>query len=200
MNACTDAQRRHLRQQLTMRRRQLPPAQRMHAALSVRRSLEQLAAFHTSTRVAGYWAVNGELPLNIAMSSLTRHRQLFFLPQVGADQSLRFVPWHSGEPVKPNRYGIPEPLAAQTWLAPFQLDLVLIPLLAFDRHGQRLGHGNGYYDRNFAFLGGQVRPGVPLLVGIAYAFQEVNRIKARSWDIALDYVATEYELISCHFA
>jgi 5-formyltetrahydrofolate cyclo-ligase len=100
--------------------------------------------------------------------------------------------------VQPNRYGIPEPVAPGELLEPFQLDLVLVPLLGFDRRGHRLGHGGGYYDRSFAFLNEQVRPTEPLLVGIAYDFQELEIVNEEPWDVALDFIATNRELIDCH--
>ena len=72
-----------------------------------------------------------------------------------------------------------------------------MPLLAFDRRGNRLGYGGGYYDRSFAFLKDQLRPTEPLLVGIAYDFQELPEIAPERWDIALDFIATDRELIDC---
>lgn len=192
------AQRRELRQHLAARRRALSPAQRIAAAQGLRRSLEQLPEYHTDARVAGYWACDGELPLNLVIPPLATRGQRFLLPMLDEDRQLRFAPWSAGEPVQPNRYGIPEPVAPREWFAPFQLDLVLVPLLGFDRHGHRLGYGGGWYDRSFAFLNEQVRPTEPLLVGIAYDFQELPAIKPEAWDVPLDYVATDRELIDCH--
>ena len=60
------------------------------------------------------------------------------------------------------------------------------------------GYGGGYYDRSFAFLNEQVRPTEPLLVGIAYAFQELPEVGNKAWDVPLDFIATERELIDCH--
>lgn len=192
------AQRRELRQQLAERRRALTPPQRMAAAQGLRRSLEQLPEYFTDLRVAGYWASNGELPLNLVIPPLATRGQQFLLPVIGPGARLRFAPWQSGEEVQPNRYGIPEPVAPKELLEPFQLDLVLVPLVAFDRRGHRLGYGGGYYDRGFAFLKEQVRPTEPLLVGIGYAFQELPEIDAEHWDVPLDYIATDQELIDCH--
>lgn len=192
------AQRHALRQSLAERRRALTPAERIGAAQGLRRSLEQLPEYFTDARVAGYWASHGELPLNLVMPPLAARGQQFLLPVIGSGRRLRFAVWQSGDAVLPNRHGIPEPATPGELLEPFQLDLVLLPLLGFDRRGQRLGHGGGYYDRSFAFLREQRRPTAPLLVGIAYAFQELPKIEAASWDIALDFVATERELIDCH--
>ncbi|NUO73632.1 MAG: 5-formyltetrahydrofolate cyclo-ligase [Frateuria sp.] len=192
------AQRRELRQHLSAQRRALAPAQRITAAQGLRRSLEQLPEYHTDARVAGYWACDGELPLNLVIPPLAARGQRFLLPMLGEDNQLRFAPWAAGEPVQPNRFGIPEPVAPREWFAPFQLDLVLVPLLGFDRHGHRLGYGGGWYDRSFAFLGDQVRPTEPLLVGVAYDFQELPVIKPEAWDVPLDFIATDRELIDCH--
>ena len=192
------AQRRELRQRLTERRKALTPQQRIAAAQGLRRSLEQLPEYHTDARVAGYWAVNGELALNLVIPPLLARGQQFLLPLLGAERQLRFAPWSTGDAVEPNRHGIPEPVHVTSPLAPFQLDLVLVPLLAFDRRGQRLGYGGGYYDRSFAFLNEQVRPTEPLLVGIGYAFQELPEVDEEDWDVPLDFVATERELIDCH--
>jgi 5-formyltetrahydrofolate cyclo-ligase len=191
------AQRRELRQQLAERRRSLSPHERMSAAQGLRRSLEQLPEYLTDACVAGYWASNGELPLNLVMPPLAARGQQFLLPVIGENKQLRFAPWQSGDDVQPNRYGIPEPVETNELLEPSQLDLVFVPLLAFDRRGNRLGHGGGYYDRSFAFLNDQVRPAEPLLVGIAYAFQEMPEIGEEDWDVPLDFIATESELIHC---
>lgn len=192
------AQRRALRQQLADRRRALPPAARLAAAQGLRRTLEKLPEYFTDSPVAGYWASHGELPLNLVIPPLSARGQQFLLPVTTADKHLLFAPWRSGDPVQPNRFGIPEPVTPSTWMTPAQLELVLVPLLGFDRRGHRLGFGGGYYDRSFAFLKAGARPREPLLVGIAYAFQEVPQLQPAAWDIALDFIATEQELIDCN--
>ena len=169
----------------------------MSAAQGLRRTLEQLPEYHTDARVAGYWASHGELPLNLVIPPLAGRGQQFLLPVLGENKQLRFAAWQSGDAVQPNRHGIPEPAEPGQLLEPFQLDLVLVPLLGFDRRGNRLGHGGGYYDRSFAFLNDQVRPTEPLLVGIGYAFQELPHIDDEEWDVPLDFIATEAELIDC---
>ncbi|RAO78302.1 5-formyltetrahydrofolate cyclo-ligase [Dyella jiangningensis] len=197
-DANVDAQRRELRRQLAEQRRALTPPQRIAAAQGLRRSLEQLPEYLTDARVAGYWACDGELPLNLVIPPLATRGQQFLLPVIGPNRQLRFAPWQSGEDVQPNRHGIPEPASPRELLEPFQLDLVLVPLLAFDRRGNRLGTGGGYYDRAFAFLNEQVRPTEPLLVGVAYGFQELPEIAEEPWDVPLDFIATDRELIDCH--
>ncbi|MFT3790283.1 MAG: 5-formyltetrahydrofolate cyclo-ligase [Rudaea sp.] len=187
-----------LRTQMRTRRAGLSAAERVAAANGVAISLDALPEFHVDQRIAGYWAVGGEMPLHAAVARLNARGQQYCLPIVGKDRRLRFALLKPGANLKPNRYGIPEPeCAAADLLAPDDIDLVLLPLTAFDRSGRRIGMGGGWYDRSFAFLRDVPRPAQPLLVGIGYAFQEVATLPARDWDVALDFIATENELIDC---
>jgi 5-formyltetrahydrofolate cyclo-ligase len=187
-----------LRAQLRAQRERLAPAERIAAATGVAQMLEQLPEFLVDTLVAGYWAVGGELPLHAAHAALTRRGQNYHLPVLMPGRSLRFAPWRRGIELQPNRYGIPEPQYARLdLLAPEALELVLVPLIGFDRRGHRLGTGGGYYDRSFAFLKGIARPAPPVLVGIGYSFQELPALPDEGWDIQMDFVATERELIDC---
>ena len=190
--------RRTLRARLREQRAQLAPRERIAAAEALADVLEQLPEFIVDPRVAGYWAVGGELPLHAAYARRRAREQIYHLPVIGPDDTLRFAPWQPGAAIRSNRYGIPEPDSDPAHLLPpQQLDVVLVPLLAFDRAGNRLGMGAGYYDRTFAFLRGAPRPAQPVLVGIGYHFQEVDALAPQPWDVALDFVATERELISC---
>lgn len=185
-----------LRAQLRQRRAGLTAAERIAAAQGLVEQLEQVPEFLTDPRIAGYWAIAGELPLAALMQGLRARGQTWHLPVIGADRQLRFAPWRPGAELATNRYGIPEPVcAADALLAPEQIDVVLLPLLGFDRRGHRLGFGGGYYDRSFAFLRERTDVGKPVLVGVGYALQEVDAIEAEPWDVRLDYVATERELI-----
>ena len=77
------------------------------------------------------------------------------------------------------------------------LDVILLPLLGFDRNGNRLGFGGGFYDATLAGLRLRDAASTPLLVGVGYAAQEVAAIAPQPWDVRLDYIATERELIDC---
>jgi 5-formyltetrahydrofolate cyclo-ligase len=183
-----------LREQLRAQRRALPAITRLRAADALASRLDGLAALHSASRVAGYWAVDGELSLHALLAGPLANR--YCLPLIQPGRVLRFAPWRAGDPVRPNRYGIPEP-AAGVQLDAEQLDVVLLPLVGFDRSGNRLGSGAGFYDRTLVFLLGARRPARPLLVGIGYATQEVAQLEAAQWDVPLDYVATDAELIRC---
>ncbi|MEO6967487.1 MAG: 5-formyltetrahydrofolate cyclo-ligase [Rhodanobacteraceae bacterium] len=192
-------QRMRLRARMSARRQALGAVERIAAADGVARNLERLPEFMVDPLVAGYWAVRGEVPLNLAVARLQSREQRYFLPvlEKTAPRTLRFAEFITGAALTSNRYGIPEPLDAATMLTPRQLDVVLVPLLAFDVHGNRLGTGGGFYDTTFSFLREQARPARPLLVGIGYAFQQTEFLPAEPWDVALDYIATEKALIDC---
>jgi 5-formyltetrahydrofolate cyclo-ligase len=187
-----------LRAAMAAQRVALNAAQRIAAAEGVARSLERLPEFMVDPNVAGYWAVRGEVPLNLAVASLHSRGQKYFLPVL--DQStprlLRFAEYKTGAALQPNRFGIPEPQDAAL-IDARRLDLVLLPLLAFDARGNRLGTGGGFYDTTFASLRDRKGAAKPLLVGVGYAFQQVESLPFEEWDVALDYIATERELIEC---
>jgi 5-formyltetrahydrofolate cyclo-ligase len=185
-----------LRKTLRAQRAAVPAAQRIAAAQALVAHLEKVPEFMTDRRVGGYWAIDGEVPLMALMGGLRARDQQYCLPVIGTDRRLQFAPWQPGDAIATNRYGIPEPAwAPADLLAPGELDVVLVPLLGFDRRGHRLGFGGGYYDRSFAFLRGRADVGKPVLVGVAYALQEVDALDVQPWDVHLDYVATERELI-----
>jgi 5-formyltetrahydrofolate cyclo-ligase len=183
-----------LRATLREQRSAIAASERIAAATALIEHLQAIPEFLTDTNVAGYWAVAGELPLAAVIGGLRARGQVYHLPVIDDHKRLTFAPWWPGMAIAANRFGIPEPAGA-TQLAPDAMDVVLVPLLGFDRNGHRLGFGGGYYDRSFAYLRDLARPAKPLLVGIGYARQEVERIEPRDWDVRLDYVATERELI-----
>lgn len=178
-------------------RRQLTPQARMLAAQGLRRSLESLPAFIQARRLAGYWACAGEIPLNLALAGLQRRHQQYFLPRLAGERQLAFAGWNPGDDLVTNRYSIPEPTAQADTLPARDLEVVLVPLLAFDDLGNRLGTGGGFYDATFAFLGEGVRPARPLLIGVGYGFQQVERLEPQSWDVPMDAIATDEKLIHC---
>lgn len=190
--------RKRLRADMALRRAALGAPARIAAATSVMRNLEHLPEFMTDANIAGYWAVRGEVPLNLAVARLSTRGQHYFLPMLddSTPRTLRFAEFVAGGALAPNRFGIPEPRDSAT-LPAEQMDVVLLPLLAFDLRGNRLGTGGGWYDTTFSFLREQARPARPLLVGIGYAFQQVAALPAENWDVPLDFIATDTALIEC---
>jgi len=190
--------RSELRKRLRALRLRLSAGERIAAAEALAATLDQLPEFLVDARIAGYWAVAGEMSLHAAYARLRSREQMYLLPIVGDASTLRFAAWKPGAELRNNRYGIPEPdVAPGALVPPAELDVVLLPLLGFDRSGNRIGMGAGYYDRSFAFLSDTQRPARPILVGIGYHFQELPKQAAEAWDVKLDFVATDRELIDC---
>ncbi len=192
-----DNARARLRRDMRAQRQALSPQQRMAAAQGLRHVLDTSDAFCRARNIGGYWACAGELPLNLALASVQQRQQDYWLPRVQPGRVLDFARWRSGDAVLANRFGIPEPGADAAGLAAADMDVLLLPLLAFDATGNRLGTGGGFYDRTLAFLKSSPRPAKPLLIGIGYQFQQVEQLAAEDWDIPLDAVATDTQLIAC---
>ncbi len=93
-----------------------------------------------------------------------------------------------------NQYGILEPKRSGAPLPINTLDVILLPLLGFDRKGNRLGMGGGYYDRALKQLGHQLSQR-PLLIGVAHSFQELDSINPDPWDIPMNAILTDQEFI-----
>lgn len=170
----------------------LPADDRIAAAFAVAQHLLSSDLFRAARRIAAYVAVNGELdpgPFIAAARERTRRIHLPVLPALPRS-GLRFAPVEAGDALQPNRYGIPEPHAT-TLVRPAFLDLVLVPLVAFDGAGNRLGMGAGHYDRTFGFRRHRRHWRGPRLVGLAYDGQRLKRIDPEPWDVPLDAVVTE---------
>jgi 5-formyltetrahydrofolate cyclo-ligase len=184
-----------LRAALRSQRLALPATERMHAAEAVAGHLQAHPSFTGTGYVAGYWAMAGEVPLHVLQMRLNPGL-IWCLPCIQPDNSLRFAPWRPGDELASNRFGIPEPaLGADSQLPAEAMAVILLPLLAFTRSGGRLGMGGGYYDRSLSFR--QRQPAPPVLIGAGYAFQELPSLPGDPWDVRLDAVVTERELVSC---
>lgn len=189
--------RHELRRQARARRRALSEEDRELAAEQCGAHLMALPVFVNARQIGAYAAVASELSLSRVIDFALSRSQAVYLPHIEhSAPQMHFAPW-SGQRrlLMPNRFGIPEPLVdASQLLFADRLDVILLPLLAFDRHGGRLGSGAGYYDRALNFRLTQAAP--PWLIGVGYACQEVPHIPLASWDVRLDFVVTEDEVIS----
>jgi len=177
-----------LRLAMRARRRALG-VERPDAALRAAAAYES-APFGGVRTAAVYLAQGGEIdPLPLA-AVLQRFGVGLCLPAVAArDHSLAFRAWSPGNPMEPDILGIPAPRPEAAVCTP---DLIVAPLLAFDRAGRRLGQGGGYYDRSLAGLRAD---GHVFALGLAYAGQEVDDLADEEHDQRLDAILTEDGLI-----
>jgi 5-formyltetrahydrofolate cyclo-ligase len=140
--------------------------------------------------VSGFMALKSEINPLPLMQKLAGQGARLALPAIaGRGQPLILRAWEPGAPLGRGQWGIREPTADAAEVEP---DILLVPLLAFDRAGHRIGYGAGYYDLTIARL--RARKAV-MAVGIAFAVQEVAAVPATARDARLDLVLTEREMI-----
>ncbi len=145
--------------------------------------------------VSGFSPMKTEINPVPLMRALARCGARLALPVVaGKGRPLTMRSWNFGEPLTAGVWGIREPTAEAPEVEP---DILLVPLLAFDRAGQRIGYGAGYYDRTLNTL--RARKPVTA-VGLAFAAQEIPAVPATERDARLDFVLTEREAIDCRGA
>ena len=180
-----------LRSALRQRRKSLSAAAQGIAGQAVTRSVLDLPAWTNAQRIALYLARDGEIDTS-ALASIARslNKQLF-LPALNNDNSLVFARWNTHDTQSINRYNIPEPPTGADECPAPELDIIFLPVVGWDLQGGRLGMGGGYYDKT---LSGTDHP---VLVGLAHDIQRIEHIPLDSWDIVLDYVATDTELYKC---
>lgn len=187
------AEKKRLRQDCKTKRLAISAAQRMQTAEAIAQQLIKLPEWAPANYIAGYWATQGEVPLHIVQMRV-QSPKVWCLPIIQSDKTLKFAPWRSGDPLVSNLYGIPEPdISPTSALDASSISIILLPLLAYTRSGARLGMGGGYYDRSLAFRGSQSAP--PLLIGIAYSEQEAESLPSEQWDIKLDMLINEREVL-----
>ncbi len=193
------ATRIELRRHFRSLRRQVEPAARRAAATAVARRLARGGFLKSGSRVAIYLAHDGELDPE-PLHRLARERGVtLYLPVItrAAAGKMRFAPLLSPPRAwRRNRFGILEPGAlAHLHRTATQLDVILLPLVAFDSAGNRLGMGGGFYDRALAIRARRGQYARPRLVGLAYDFQRAESLGHARWDVPLDAIATPGELL-----
>lgn len=184
-------QKRRIRADMRRRRRALTPRQQQQAARALHRLVVRSALFRFSRRIAFTLARDGEIdPMPLLQTALQRGKACYLpvMNRLGKDH-LSFRRWLPGQRLVKGAWGIPEPRLAKA-CAPRFLSLVLLPLVAFDASGNRLGMGKGFYDRSFAFKP-RAQASRPTLVGLAHECQRVEQLEVASWDVPLGGIVTD---------
>ena len=184
------ADRDELRAALLAERARLDAADVARASAAVARRVADLPELAHAVRIAAYRAVRGEIDCDPIVQWAWQSGRRVYLPVTQPPRTMTFARWRHDDSFVTSRFGIDEPVPTARRVAVERLDVVLVPLVAFDDNGTRLGHGAGYYDAAFAFRRG-LRRARPLLVGLAHAFQQVDHIDRREWDVPLDIIVTE---------
>lgn len=138
--------------------------------------------------VAGYWALGAEAPVAQLMAHASNLGCRLALPHVTSRTApMRFLSWDGRSALEPGPFGLQQPPAES---ASAQPDVVLVPLLAFDRRLNRLGQGAAHYDRALSLLPDAYA------VGLAWSAQECDLVPTDPWDVPLDAILTEREFLT----
>jgi 5-formyltetrahydrofolate cyclo-ligase len=183
------ADKRAIRQALRGRRRRLGADTVAAAGAAVWVQLRGLACYQTAPALIAYIPSENEVPTERALADSAGSHRDVYLPKGGETACL--VRWQVGEPLIPGRGGVWEPLAGVP-LGRGTAAMALVPLVAWDGCGTRLGRGGGFYDRVLADGRADI-----VRVGLAYEFQYWPDLPRDPWDVPLQYVITEQRVLRC---
>jgi 5-formyltetrahydrofolate cyclo-ligase len=181
---------RALRRDVIARRDALPERDRAAASLAIADRVAAMPEAREAGSAMAFWSFGSEVDTAPLIERWAAEGKVVALPRIeGSDVvPVAFVP---GDPKTETSFGAMEPSGGRV-LDPSELDLVIVPGVAFDRPGNRVGYGAGYYDR----LLGRTRPGVAA-VAIAFALQIVSEVPTGRTDRRVDAIVTETEVIRC---
>jgi len=187
--------RAQIRSEIRNTRKNLSNNQKIIAAQSLKMNfIQHLKSENTtnSKHIAIYLSNDGELDTSLLIKELWNLNYVVYLPIIhpfnGAN--LLFQRYEKNSPMRANRYGILEPKLNCSQICPLPaLDYLLMPLVAFDKQGNRLGMGGGFYDRTLARLHEQNWQ-KPQLIGLAHECQKVDALPIESWDVPLKTIIT----------
>lgn len=175
-----------IRKKVNTLRRMLADEEKLAAAERVFEQLEQTAAFMLSDRILMYHSLPDELPTHSFLRKWSEYKH-FFLPRVNG-VNLDILPYDE-QRLELGSFHIEEPTGENT-VNPSEIDLIIVPAVAFDRDGSRLGRGKGFYDRLLADTKAAT-------IGIGYDFQLVDELPVEAHDVPMNMVVTETSVILC---
>ncbi len=132
--------------------------------------------------IGGYYPINYEIDTIEILKSLEKKGHKISLPVIMKNNQMKFFRWSYAQPLFINKYGIPEPKSDREVLP----NVLLIPMVSFDRNKYRLGYGGGYYDRYL-----QKNKKKFVSIGFAFSSQEIKKVPINKHDEKLDFILTE---------
>ena len=138
--------------------------------------------------IGGYYPINFEIDDLVLLKKFEKKNFNISLPVIKKNSQMDFYAWSFSDPLKINKYGIPEP-ETKNIVYP---DVLLIPLVAFDKNLSRLGYGGGYYDRLIEKLSKKKNI---IKIGLAFSIQEIDKVPINMYDQKLDYIVTNKHTI-----
>ena len=134
--------------------------------------------------IGGYYPYNYEVDVIKILNEFEKHNYQISLPKIRKNFQMDFFNWSSKEPLSVNRFGIPEPVSNKK----VHPNILLVPLVAFDKNNNRIGYGGGFYDR---YINKIKKYKKIITIGLAFSFQKVSNIPINEYDIKLDFIVTE---------
>ncbi|GAA4359734.1 5-formyltetrahydrofolate cyclo-ligase [Kangiella marina] len=184
------AQKNYIRTRIKHDRQNLTSPFMQRSAIALMGHVSKAELIENHDNIAFYLPIAGEIScLPIIEYALSLGKKCY-VPKIrsGRKRSMWFLPYTGRDSVEKGKYGILEPVASSSKaIAPSELSLVFMPLVAFDGTGNRLGMGGGYYDTVFSDMPTDKRP---LLIGLAYNLQKISKVPTEQWDLKMDGVIT----------
>jgi 5-formyltetrahydrofolate cyclo-ligase len=184
---------RRLRRQMSLLRNDVTAADSERAGELAARALIDLDLAKRAERIALYAALPYEIPTRLLFDAVIEKTGAALLPRTTDPIGLEFFAVERWEDLRPGAFGVLEPQPDRTAVRLRPDDLVVVPGVAFDPAGYRLGHGKGYYDRAFAAELGDS----PTLVGFGYEFQIVEAVPHDQRDRQMDAIVTDQKVRDC---
>jgi 5-formyltetrahydrofolate cyclo-ligase len=192
---------KQLRKSIIRERQALTALEIRTLSSQIHKQIDSSPLFLKSNRLAFYLPHQGEVDTIPLLQKALLMKKQCFLPVLHPikHNRLLFVEYFHGDKLNKNNYGILEPhLTNREIVASWSLDIIFLPLVAFDEAGHRIGMGGGYYDRTLAFKKKKRQRSKPTLVGLAYEFQKNSQVPVANWDVSLEAAVTEKKIYSFH--
>jgi 5-formyltetrahydrofolate cyclo-ligase len=193
MSSQLTVSKRRLRQQMAQLRKDVSPADSARAGQAAAGALMDLELVARAERIALYAALPYEIPTRPLFEAFVEKRGAVLLPRTTEPLGLEFFAVECWDALRPGAFGVLEPETDGAAVRLVPGDLVVVPGVAFDEDGYRLGHGKGYYDRAFATELGDA----PTLVGFGYEFQVVDAVPHDHRDRQVDIIVTDRKVRDC---
>jgi 5-formyltetrahydrofolate cyclo-ligase len=172
------------------RRAQLTNSQRREASTIIAEKIFDTTLFRNSNNIACYVSLDTEVSTWPIIERAWQQKKRVFAPIAEKNFILRFRQFDNESELSTNNIGLRQPNHGRLAHSE-ELDLVFVPLVAFDSYRNRIGMGGGYYDRAFSFLANNTENTKPALIGLGFDCQQVEKIRANPWDIPLFRIFTE---------
>jgi 5-formyltetrahydrofolate cyclo-ligase len=134
--------------------------------------------------LGGYYPYNYEIDITKILMNFEKKNYFISLPKIKKNFQMDFFHWSTKEPLIINKYGIPEPISNKV-LYP---DILLVPIVAYDKNFYRVGYGGGFYDRYIKKIKKNKKV---ITIGLAYSFQKIREVLINKYDVKLDFIVTE---------